>query len=186
MKSVWRTERGNFIAELGPVLLIIFILIMFPLLDLVTYLCGVSTVQLAVNEASRAASTAEIPADALVAVQNAVTAVRNTGMGKFTRLTPVGGNNNSGIDLNVRIAVSPTNERSFSVPSQLPLPENLRPKEGNNKTDLIYEYQANGRFICSPLIDMSAIPLLKGIPILSPTEIKYTSEHQVENLSGLD
>lgn len=181
-----RSQCGSHIAEFGPVLFIIIILILFPLADLVTYLCGVSTVQLAVTEGSRAAATADTPNDALIAMEKAVKNVASSGMGSFTKLQGEGGYNGCGCKLNLHIT-SALNGKSqtLEIPSQFPLPEELRPGTKTNKSDQIYQYLVSGEFTVSPLVDMSGIPGLK-IPMLSPTRVSYTAEHAVENLQGLN
>lgn len=182
----FRSRRGANIAEFGPVLFVIVILIFVPLADLITYLCGVSTAQLAVTEGSRAASTADNPTEALKAMEKAVNNVAASGMGSFTKLKGQQGFNGTGCSLSIHIT-SALNGSSqiFNVPGQFPLPEEFRPETKTNKSDLIYQYQLEGNFVISPLIDMSAIPFLQ-VPMLSPTSVTYTAEHAIENLQGLN
>ena len=181
-----RNQRAANIAEFGPVLFVIVILIFIPLADLITYLCAVSTVQLAVTEGSRSAATADSPNDALKAMETAVNNVKSSGMGSFTKLRGIDGFNNSGCKLTLHVTSALNgSSNTFAIPGQFPLAEDFRPETKSNKSDLIYQYQVEGTFEVSPLLDMSAIPFLK-VPMLSPTNVTYSAEHAVENLQGLN
>jgi hypothetical protein len=180
-KSTRRNRTGASLAEFGPALIIFFLVILFPLIDLVGLATGYVTCYLATRQA---ASAAGVSASFDRAQKSSISSLRKiyrAGFGKFARIVPTGGVANSGS----HIWIVRTDINSISSGSS----EYLGPDEPMSETpDLmryIYEYRVTTRQNVGPLVPIP-IGLLADIPGLSsPFPVSITCCAQAEHPEGV-
>lgn len=83
--------------------LLIVVMVVFCLVDLVATASSYAVITLASRQASFKAATADSIDSALFEMQNAVSGLADSGLGRFAHLRPVGGYNGSGADLYINV-----------------------------------------------------------------------------------
>src|SRR5579883_1061443 len=92
---------GAAAAEFAPALIIFFLVILFPLINLIMFACGAGTAYLCAKQCASRAGTQSTFTDALNVVQQESASFVASGFGQFAKMTPVGGIGGSGINLSV-------------------------------------------------------------------------------------
>jgi hypothetical protein len=183
VNKVGKTSRcfGSSTAELGPALWILLILIVIPLIDLISFIWGVSTVMFLANNAARSAAPQQTYSDAIAAVRNAENNLKN--WQNFAKLTPVNGQA-QGVEIAVlRIAMNNNSSTKYLPP---PAPNKI-PNDSNALTNNIYQYQIIASYDVMPVFNFSQMPVLSSIPALGkPVNVSFTSTAQVEHPEGLN
>lgn len=144
-----RNERGGAQMSEFSLALMVFIVMLFPLLDMVGLglgYCGVWFVaQQSVSRASKADSFPNAAAD----MQAEASSLNGTGVAKFLNLKPVGGYNGCGLDLYMDATAIGGNTTEYGPNSSYPPPADL--------TNNIYECRTRTHYEVSPWINMGGI-----------------------------
>lgn len=165
--------------ELAPSIMILLIFVVFPFINLMGVVVGYATGFLITRQAARQAGAQAKFAEALTAMLNESGGITQSGLGRFVKLKPVGGYQNSGTDLYVLATNYITNQTKNYGPNS-PVPPPI------DSSTFVYEYTVPGTFDVGPLIDMSTVPFLGGIPGLGPSaRIHTVSQCVVEHPDGL-
>lgn len=152
-----RSQTGSsgiveFVLSLGALVLVVFFLI-----DLIALVTGYAILHLASRQASFKAATADNLPVALAEMQSITSQIAQSGFGKFARLRPIGGFNNSGTELFINVTSVSTGATTQIGPnSGIP-----RPVDSDVN---VYECAARLNFEVGPLVSFGGVPLLKDIP----------------------
>ncbi len=177
-KLVRRNQIGS-IAEFAPVLFIFFMMILFPLINLIGYATACATVSFIGTNCAQAAQNSSSFGDALSSVQTMSNNLLNSGFGKFANLKPVGGYNNCGVDLYL-IEIDYTNNTRVTHGPNTGLPT---PYDSAK----IYEYQARCNYQIMPFLNLSGVPGIGSVPIVGqPSAMAYNSCRSSEHPEGLN
>ncbi|MBC8000358.1 MAG: hypothetical protein IAF58_20545 [Leptolyngbya sp.] len=174
-----RSKRGS-IAEFAPVLFIFFMMVLFPLINLIGYGTAVATVFFIGTNCAQAAETATSYPDALSSMHATALKLMNSGFGKFARLSPGGGGgyNNCGADLYVIDIDYSTNTRVVSA-------ANMQPAftyEPNH----IYEFQVVCNYQINPFLNLAGVPGIGSVPIVGkPCNTSFSSCRNAEHPEGV-
>lgn len=174
-----RSKHGSSTAEF-PLTLGIFLLIMlFPMINLVSFACGCSTAYLCAHMASHQAACATTFPNALNgAVQQAI-GISQSGLGQFAHLVPVGGMAGSGMNLYL-YAVDYQNGSSTIYGPNSPLSP---PVDTATK---IYEAEARVMYDVGPFLNCAAVPYVADIPLIGkPARVSFVNRAAVEHPEGL-
>src|SRR5262245_14537088 len=95
-RNLFRRKRnqvgsGGAAAEFAPALIIFFLVILFPLINLIMFATGYGTGYLCAKQCASRASTQNTFTDALNVVQQESATFVASGFGQFTKLAPIGG-----------------------------------------------------------------------------------------------
>jgi hypothetical protein len=166
-------------SEFAACLMVFFLFALFPLINLIMFAANCGTVALLTRNAAAAAATSPNYGKALAAAQASVTNDLSGGFGKFSKLTALGGINNSGIDLYI-VATALTGSANNVYGPDTPLP--IAP----DNTNFIYEYRVVSSFTVQPFVNMSAVPFIGNVPVVgASTPFTFTAERAVEDSTGL-
>jgi hypothetical protein len=172
-----RSQTGS-IAEFAPVLFIFFMMVLFPLINLIGYGTACATVQFIGTNCATAAQNAASYNDALSAVENMAKGLTGSGFGKFANLSPKGGYKNCGVDLYViEIDYSNNNRQTYGPNTELPHAYD---------SSKIYEYQARCNFQINPFLNLSGVPGIGSVPIVGqPSAMASNACRSAEHPEGL-
>lgn len=172
-----RSQTGS-IAEFAPVLFIFFMMILFPLINLIGYGTACATVQFIGTNCATAAQNAASYADALTAVENMSKGLTSSGFGKFANLSPQGGYKNCGVDLYlIEIDYSNNNRQTYGPNTELPHAYD---------SSKIYEYQARCNFQINPFLNLSGVPGIGSVAIIGkPSAMASNACRSAEHPEGL-
>jgi hypothetical protein len=177
-KLVRRSQVGS-IAEFAPVLFIFFMMILFPLINLIGYGTACATVGFIGTNCAQAAQNASSFGDALNAVETMSNNLLNSGFGRFANLKPVGGYKGCGVDLYL-IEIDYTNNNRVTYGPNTGLPSNYDSAK-------IYEYQARCNYQIMPFLNLSGVPGIGSVPIVGkPSAMAYNSCRSSEHPEGLN
>ncbi len=172
-----RSQSGS-VAEFAPVLFIFFMMILFPLINLIGYGTACATVQFIGTNCATAAQNASSFGDALNAVESMSNGLLNSGFGKFANLKPQGGVNGCGVDVYL-IEIDYSNNTRTTYGPNLALPH---PYDSNK----IYEYQARCNFQVNPFLNLSGVPGIGSVPIVGqPSAMASNACRSSEHPEGL-
>jgi len=159
--------------------LVFFLFGMFPLINLILFAANCGTVALVTRDAVAAAACSANYGLALTAMQNSINHDLSGGFGKFSKLTPNGGYNNTGVDLYiVATALAGGAQTVYGPDTVLPT--------APDTTNYIYEYQVIGNYTLQPFVNMSSVPFIGSVPVVgAATPFTYTSQRAVEDSTGL-
>ncbi|GEM_PF-2964269 len=161
IKQTGRAGTGAQVAEFGPVLFVLFIVILIPFLALLSFLDGLAVVTWAVNQAARAAGPAQSRSAAQAAVAAVGDQILGGPLGAFARVTP---RDHTGLKLVVLQIPSTSGGASEFPPGATP-----------DTTHNFYEYQVTGTYLINPLF----------LPQLFKSPVTFTSSAACENPNGL-
>jgi hypothetical protein len=174
-----RHRHGASLAEFGPALFILFVVILVPALNLITWGCCMATAIFITSQSAKAAAVSEDYDSALSSATATATNLSNSYFGKLAHLKPVEGHNDSGVDLYIVATNILTNKTSIFGPN-LPLAGLV------DTTNNVYEYQVQTKYEISPFLNLTKAPVVNNIPILSkPTILAFTSQQSAEYPNGL-
>ncbi len=186
-------SKGAAISEFAPALFVFLILFLFPCVNLVLYAASVSTCTAICEEASRAAAISSTKTEAIRFVGQKADILEKSSMGAFANITPQGGvngpNGPTGCTLEVlsRLNTDASGNVTVTNVSGGQALGALSPSIGNNSANRHYEYRVVGNFVVKPFLNMAGIPIVGQIPAVgAPTNVKFASTAQIENVSGLD
>jgi hypothetical protein len=145
-------------AEFAPALFV-FILMLFPLINLIGYGMAVATAQLVGRQTAQAAGTANTFTLARTAMQTESNNMLGSAWGQFAKLSPNGGYSGSGADLYVTITPvsgGPPTKNGPNVPYGGTV----------NTTTYIYEYTTSVHYTIRPFVPLGTFPFIGNVPII--------------------
>ncbi len=174
-----RTNGSAAIAEFAPVLFIFFLVILFPLINLIGFATSSATVLMIARQSASIAGSSTTWQDALAGMQQEATKMQNSGFGKFANIQPLGGYNASGVDMYIATTSLSSGGTTYGTAnSGLGAPADTQ----NN----IYEYQIRAKFTINPWLNMSGMPFIGSVPIVGkPADCAYNANSNVEHPEGL-
>ena len=185
LRSVLRNQVGaGSIMEFGPVLIVLFLIVLFPLIDLMGLACGTATVFLIARQTAARASEATTYDDALSAVKQEAAILQKTGFAAFAKLSPVGGYSGSGCELYVHRTAIAGGTQATCGPNKL-VPSTPAPAIDTNK--YLYEYATVVTFDVGPVFaNLHSVPFVGNVPgVGAPARLKMTSDRDAEHADGL-
>lgn len=175
-----RNALGSSIAEFGPILFIFFLIILFPLIDLIAVAWGYCTCYMATTQAANRASSSNNVDRAQQAIIKVLRKAYQGGFGQFAVVDPVGGLGRSGAHMWVVRTPFAGGPAEYLGPDS-----SLDPTEVPDPARYVYEYQVTTKQKVGPFI-MIPTNMLVDIPGLSsPFEITVTACSVVEHPEGL-
>lgn len=175
-----RLKLGASIAEFGPALFVFFFIVLFPLINLIAMATGACTVYLATKLCATKAAEQTSFGDALIAAEEAAYNMEQGGFGKFAKLYPIGGYNNSGMDLYVIETNINTNVSYRHGPNT---PFVARPIQTDEN---LYSYEAVCTYDIGPFMNLHSVPFIGNVPGVGvPATLSYTASMNVEHPEGL-
>ena len=173
-----RSQVGS-AAEFAPVLFIFFMMILFPLINLIGYATACATVSFIGTQCAGAAQNASSMGDALNAVETMSNSLVNSGFGRFANLQPTGGYKGCGVDVYlIEIDYSANNRVTYGPNTGLP--STYDPAK-------IYEFQARCNFQINPFLNLSGVPGIGSVPIVGkPSSMAYNCCRSSEHPEGLN
>lgn len=178
--TVARSKRGH-MAEFPLTLGVVFLIMLFPLINLVSFVCGTATLYLCAHQASHQAACATSFPFALSGAVNQCLAVSQSGLGQFAKIVPVGGMAGSGMNLFL-YAVNYQNGSSVVYGPNSPLAPPI------DTATNIYEVEARVSADVGPFLNLSGVPFVGTIPLVGkPARVSFVNRAAVEHpeqLSG--
>jgi hypothetical protein len=161
-------------------LFLLFLVIAFPLIDLLGLASGAATAVLVAHQAAARAASHQRYDTALSAMTTEAQNLLGSGFAAFAKMKPVGGNKQSGADL----YVVATNYRSAGInvygPNK-PVTTNIDP------STCLYECNVKTNYEIGPTISMAGIPYIGTVPGLGrPAQIKIEASRAAEYPMGLN
>lgn len=171
---------GHAAAEFAPALIIFFLVILFPLINLIMFACGVGTAYLAAKQCASRAGTQATFTEALNVVQTESNYFQACGFGQFAKLQGVGGAGGSGINLSV-VATPYGGGPVTQFTVNTPISGTADPNANT------YEYRVDATYTIGPFMDMSMIPWIGGVPGLGPpAQMTFSAASTAEFPEGLN
>ncbi len=167
-------------SEMPIALFTLFILMAFPLINLLGLATGASVALLIAHQAATRAASHQRYDSALKEMSNEASNLLNSGFAAFAHVTPVGGYAGSGADLYVLA----TNYRSGGTktfgPNQ-PVSEVIDPSTN------LYECNVRVKYQVGPVISMANAPFISDIPALGkPATLTFEENRTAEYPTGLN
>lgn len=179
MKILHRNQRGN-LSEMPVAMIVFFLFIVFPFLNLVFYAAAVATVAFITTQCASAAAAAPDYDSALAAMQTTCNNLSNSAWGAFARLKPVGGYLGSGADLYV--VKVPTANPSAIVVSKADQPD----ASAIDPTTYVYEYRVRTNYNIAPFTNLAGLPFIGQVPLIGQAvNLSFCSERNVEMVANL-
>lgn len=175
---IHRRRRGANIAEFAPAIIIFFLVILFPLIDLIGVATGYATCYFATRQAASAAGISSSYYGARDSAVNNLKKIQDEGFGKFARIAPIGGLSNTGVHIWL-VRTGLTNMKSEFLGPDKAMPD------GPDLLQYIYEYRITTRQRVGPLVPLP-IGLIADVPgLTSPFPVSITCCAQAEHPEGL-
>jgi hypothetical protein len=175
----FRAERGANLAEFGPALIILFVIIFVPMVNLIAWGWGIAAAIFITNQSAKAAAVSENYDMAISSATSTAVNLSNSYLGRLARLKPVEGFNNSGLDLYI-VATNILTNRVCIFGPDVALSGTI------DTTNNVYEYQVQTTYEVAPLFNLGKAPMLDNIPIISkPTMLSFTAQQSAEYPNGL-
>ena len=172
-------EGASELAQFPVVLYVLFLLVLFPLLNLVGLLVAATTQYLATNDLAAKAATQADYTSSLNSMLNEAAQFQSTGLSKFVQLEPAGGYVGCGDDLYV-LATDIGSGVVISSSADQPITQTI------DTSKSMYELQVQSTYSVSPLTNLAAIPFLGNVPGLGqPATLSFTANRPVEHPGGL-
>lgn len=165
-------------AEFAPALIVFFLVILFPLINLIMLATGAGTAYLAAKQCASRAGTQATFTDARNVVVQESNVFVSSGFGQFAKLAPIGGISGSGITLQV-----------VSVPygGGAPTIQNGPLGAAATPDTNTYEYRVDANFNIGPFMNLSTLPWVGGVPGLGPpVQMNFTATASAEFPEGLN
>lgn len=167
-------------AEFAPALVIFFLVILFPLINLIMFTTGYGTGYLCAKQCASRASTQNTFTEAMNVVKQESATFVASGFGSFAKLVPVGGIAGSGIDLYV-VSVPYGGGTAVINTKNTPLGTAANPDTNT------YEYKVEANFNVGPFMDMSMLPFIGSCPGLGPpARLTFVATGSAEFPEGLN
>ncbi len=189
-KLIYRNFQASAIAEFGPALIIIFLIMVFPLINFIGIMTGYATVEFMTNQVASSVAKSlnfsqnidgSVTNTALNTLTSLTSTLNGSGFAKFAVAVPVGGYQKCGMDLYIKQINSTSGATTYSQADQPWTNGIIDP--GNN----LYQYQVRSYYNVGPLISMSGFPILNKIPgIGMPIVFNCVANVTAEHPEGLD
>jgi hypothetical protein len=177
--KIRRSTGSGAIAEFAPVLFIFFLVILFPLINLIGFATSSATVLMITRQAASIAGSSTTWQEALSGMEQETQKWKNSGFGKFASITPVGGYNGSGADMLIATTNLSSGSTTYSA-------KNSGLGAAADTQNNIFEYQIRTQFMINPWLNMSGMPFIGSVPIVGkPAGCAYTANSNVEHPEGL-
>lgn len=178
-RKVRSNEGAALTAEFAPALFVFFLIILFPLINLIGMATGASVVYFVAGQTAISAGNAASYPSALDQVQSTANTLASSGFGQFAKLQPVGGYNGCGVDL----YTTQTSVTSSNVTTSGPnTPLAVNPDTSNN----LYSYDTVATYDVGPFVNMGAMPFIGGIPgVGKPARLTFNASRNIEHPDGL-
>ncbi|MGD9679910.1 MAG: hypothetical protein AB7W16_01890 [Candidatus Obscuribacterales bacterium] len=178
-RKVRSNEGAALTAEFAPALFVFFLIVLFPLINLIGMATGASVVYFVAGQTAISAGNAASYPSALDQVQSTANTLVSSGFGQFAKLQPVGGYNGCGVDL----YTTQTSVNSSNVTTSGPnTPLAVNPDTSNN----LYSYDTVATYDVGPFVNMSAMPFIGGIPgVGKPARLTFSASRNIEHPDGL-
>ncbi|MBX3138002.1 hypothetical protein KF707_17375, partial [Candidatus Obscuribacterales bacterium] len=173
-----RCAQGANIAEFAPAIIIFFLVILFPLIDLIGVATGYVTCYFATRQAASAAGVSTSFSGAKSSAISNLKKIQDDGFGKFARIDPIGGLSNTGGHIwLVRTGLTSMTTEFLGPDTKM--------SDGPDLLQYIYEYRVTTRQRVGPLVPLP-IGLIADVPGLSsPFPVSITCCAQAEHPEGL-
>ena len=166
-------------SEFAAALFVFFLIILFPLINLIGVATGIGTQYLMTQQSASSAANSGTYGEAITAMRDRSKEFMNTGFAKFAKLNPVGGFANSGADLYVIETDIGTGQSTTYGPNS----SVTGTVDADNK---VYEYQVRSTFNVGPFMNLSALPFIGNVEGLGkPITFNITNEKLVEHIGGI-
>ena len=173
MRRTTRARSGS-LAELGPALTVFFLVLLFPLINLIGLAMGYGTVYFAAKQCASSAGTSLSYSDALVKASQTASTLTSSGIGQFSKLVPVAGSGGSGMDL----FILETNVASQTSSSYGP----NTPMSGSVNDGCLYEYQTVLTYDVGPFLPLGSLPFVGDVPgVGSPVRMTCVAHSYIEH-----
>ena len=167
------------ISEFSVALTVFLLVLLFPLVNLISLSAAYATGFLAAKYAASRAGDSLNYMEAIAAAAAASKEIASSGLGKFASLKPVGGYDNSGMDLYLTDTNIASNVNITHGPNT-PAVSALDPET------YLYSYDAVMTYDVGPFLNLSAVPLLADVPALGkPVRMRFSANKAVEHLDGI-
>jgi hypothetical protein len=167
-------------SEFPLALLVLFLLLLFPLIDLVGLAIGAATACLVANQCSTRASELQNYGSALQTMNEEANQLFSSGFAAFAKLKPVGGYNNCGADL----WIITTNYHNSTV--QPPFGPNKPYNGGIDPSTYLYELDTKVQCQVGPVVSMANLPWIGDVPGLGkPATLNFEAQRAAEYPVGL-
>lgn len=174
-----RSQQGSAV-EFNLSLLILFVIFLFPMINLVCISIACAGSFLVAMQAAQAASTRPTYARALNAAAGEAANLNSNGLMKMVKMSQTGGFNNTGIDLYVHASNLNSSGNIQVFGPNTPVSAAVDPSQW------VYEYVAKSTYTVDPFVSFATVPLLKDIPGLGkPFVLSFTAARAAEYPLGL-
>lgn len=172
-------RRGASISEFPVVLFILFLIILFPLINMLGICMSGVSAYLITMQTAQAAAHANTFNEGLTAAVQTAQSMATTSIAKFAKLSPIGGASNSGITLYVEAINTSTSQIKLYGPDTPVTPP-------IDTVNCIYEIESIGTFQAKPFLAMAGMPFVGNVPgIGQPFPFCFRCKRAVENAPGL-
>lgn len=176
MKKRSRRE-GSSLVEFAAVLFVFFLLL-FPLINMISLICGAVGAYLVTRQASIVAANSTTFSNALSNVPTEADTLVKTCLA-FTGLKPVGGISGKGVDL----FITKTSMIDDSVEVYGP---NTAVPGALDLADGVYEYEAVSTFDVAPYLNLRGLPWIGTVPGLgAPVRLRFQNVRACEHPEGI-
>lgn len=166
---------GN-VSEFSVSAFIAFVIIFFPLLNLLNLVSGAAVAYFITRQCVSVASTQRSFDAALDGVRSTSSDLLSKGLAKFMHIRPVGGYEDCGVDL-YTVAVSFLQQNNVTEYGP-----NLTITTPLDSQQFVYESSARSTFDVGPFVSMSGIPFVNQIPGLGkPARLSFRVERAIEH-----
>lgn len=173
-----RSRQGQ-VTELPLTLYVLFVITLFPLIDLIGIGTGATTLSLLTTQLASRASQQPTYQQALATAVGASTNFSQTQLAHLVALQPVSGYQNSGVNLFVQ-ATAINGGGSTTYGPNTPVPQPL------DTTNKIYEYTVRSSYTVGPFLPVAGVPWLNTVGgIGKPLAITWSSTRAAEYASGV-
>jgi hypothetical protein len=163
-----------------PVAVMVFLLFfIFPLIDLVAIGSAFAVISLIDYQSVVRASSQQTFNTALSSSVQEIQALNTSAFARFAHLKPVGGYQNSGMDLYIDATNYWNNQSQIYGPNQ-PLAASV------DRTNEIFEYRGRVIYDVTPFINLSSAPFIQNVPGLGkPFRLEFQTRRAVEHPEGM-
>lgn len=174
-----RNKAGNATSsEFVMALFVFFMVLLFPLINLIGLGMGAGTQYLMTKQCASAAGSSTTYRDALLAMEREANLFVNSGFGQFAKLRAVGGYSGTGTDLYVIETNLTGGSRTYGPNTQVTTAIDT----ANN----VYEYQVRSVFDVGPFTNLSAVPWINTVPgVGRPARMTFVAQSLAEFTDGL-
>ncbi len=169
-----RKARGS-VAETPLLMLVLFAIFAFPLIDLISLALAYGTVWFVAFQSASVASTQTDFKSSLSALVRKASDFNGNGFINMLKMTPIAGYNATGTDLYIEAVDFMDASKSETIGPNKPVPPPV------DLTNRFYEISAESTYQVKPFIDLGSVPLLSyvqglGSPITFTAKVKRCAE----------